>query len=144
MKKCLLLVAIILPFILSSCVSNGKSRMEQELIGEWYYSVRMAGNYNEYHYQYNSDHTGSYWTVENGIIKGKTQMTWSISWSRDKYSSFLDDDDDPFQNQKDYHYYLTTETSNSTMKAIISIYNDKMELRDPYNQNLHMTLTRVQ
>ena len=80
MKKILLLLAIVLPFVLSSC-SDDKDEpkdLEQALIGEW--AADLGGDYS-IHYLFNEPKTGIYWEIDNGmLVEGTYQF---IMWDLD-------------------------------------------------------------
>ena len=80
MKKILLLMAIILPFVLTSCGDDKdepKQNLEQELIGTW---VLAYDDLNMYQFMvFNADHTGSGNQVKDGIVLGEFSFTWSLS-----------------------------------------------------------------
>lgn len=80
MKKILLLMAIVLPFVLTSCGDDKdepKQNLEQELIGTW---VIAYEDINMYQFMvFNADHTGSGNQVQNGVEFGKFSFTWSLS-----------------------------------------------------------------
>ncbi|MBR5085805.1 MAG: lipocalin family protein [Muribaculaceae bacterium] len=80
MKKILLLMAIILPFVLTSCGDDKdepKQNLEQELIGTW---VLAYDDLNMYQFMvFNADHTGSGNQVKDGIVIGEFSFTWSLS-----------------------------------------------------------------
>ena len=80
MKKILLFMAIILPFVLTSCGDDKdepKQNLEQELIGTW---VLAYDDLNMYQFMvFNADHTGSGNQVKDGIVLGEFSFTWSLS-----------------------------------------------------------------
>lgn len=80
MKKILLLMAILLPFVLTSCGDDKdepKQNLEQELIGSWVLAYEDIAMYQ--FMVFNPDHTGSGSQVKNGIIIGEYSFTWSLS-----------------------------------------------------------------
>ena len=80
MKKILLLMAIILPFVFTSCGDDKDEpqNLEQELIGEWVENTNS--NYEVYHYIFKSDHTGSWWVTNNNVlIDGFVVTTFTLS-----------------------------------------------------------------
>ena len=82
MKKILLLMAIILPFVLTSCGDDKdepKQTLEQQLIGEWYY---LFNEYTVHNYLFNSDHTGKYWVKQDGEVINGSIVTFN--WSLEK------------------------------------------------------------
>ena len=79
MKKILLLMAIILPFVFTSCGDDKdepKQNLEQELIGQWYF---MVNEYTVNNYLFNSDHTGKHWMKQDGEVLNWTVR--SFNWS---------------------------------------------------------------
>ena len=79
MKKILLLMAIILPFVLTSCGDDKDEpqNLEQELIGTW---VLAYDDLNTYQFMvFNADHTGSGNKTKDGIVIGEFSFTWSLS-----------------------------------------------------------------
>ncbi|MBR5117591.1 MAG: hypothetical protein IK100_02955 [Muribaculaceae bacterium] len=80
MKKYILLLAIILPFVLTSCGDDKdepKQNLEQELIGTWVLSYE---DINLFQFMvFNTDHTGSGSQVQDGIVFGEFSFTWSLS-----------------------------------------------------------------
>lgn len=80
MKKFFLLMAIILPFVLTSCGDDKdepKQNLEQELIGTWVLAYEDIGMYQ--FMVFNEDHTGSGNQVKDGIVLGEYSFTWSLS-----------------------------------------------------------------
>ncbi len=80
MKKYLLLLAIILPFVLTSCGDDKdepKQSLEQQLIGSWVGDV-----YNiievTHHILFNADYTGKEWMVIDGVKSPDMHFTWSL------------------------------------------------------------------
>ena len=80
MKKILLLLAIVLPFVITSCGDDKdepKQNLEQELIGTW---VIAYEDLNMYQFmEFNADHTGSGSQVKDGIVQGEYSFNWSLS-----------------------------------------------------------------
>ena len=77
MKKYLLLLAIILPFVLTSCGDDKDepSALAQQLFGEWVGS----NEYYEFHYLFKSDHTGDYWVTKKGAPHAAPlQFKWTL------------------------------------------------------------------
>ncbi|MBR5118757.1 MAG: lipocalin family protein [Muribaculaceae bacterium] len=81
MKKILLLMALILPFLLTSCGDDKEKdepqTLEQQLIGDWK-KVDGTNNENEAHYIFNSNHTGRYKYLTNGTTVRDYDYTWSL------------------------------------------------------------------
>ena len=115
MKKILLLMAIILPFVLTSCGDDKdepKQTIEQQLIGEWYY---MSNEYVVRNYLFNSDHTGKYWIKEDGeVINGSiVNFNWSLE-------------------EHDNETYLVIESDGlPTSYYIILVKDDELHLDSP-------------
>ena len=76
MKKILLLMAIILPFVLTSCGDDKdepKQTLEQELIGGWIYNNYVI-------YVFNADHTGFENRLNSdGNINEHNPFTWKLN-----------------------------------------------------------------
>ena len=89
MKKILLLLAIILPFVLTSCGDDKdepKQNLEQELIGTWVgdlYFIEdgkvVTTNPHSAYIIFNADHTGKSWSVIDGVNLGQMHFTWSLN-----------------------------------------------------------------
>ena len=78
MKKILLLMAIILPFVLTSCGDDKdepKQNLEQELIGSW----TFAEGSDIYTILFNSNHTGKSQRMVDGHLVQDTPFTWSLN-----------------------------------------------------------------
>ena len=82
MKKILLLMAIILPFVLTSCGDDKdepKQNLEQELIGRW------VGNTadREITLEFKADHTGinSWKRIQNVLQAASTSGSIPFTWS---------------------------------------------------------------
>ena len=84
MKKILLLMAIILPFVLTSCgdEKDEPQSLEQQLIGDWYY---LLNEYTVQNYLFNSDHTGKYWVKQDGEVINGSIVTFN--WSLEKINN---------------------------------------------------------
>ena len=88
MKKILLLMAIFLPFVLTSCGDDKdepKQNLEQELIGGWVgdvYNIEdgqvVVTHPRSGYMVFNTDHTGKTWTVIDGVRSPDTHFTWSL------------------------------------------------------------------
>ena len=82
MKKYLLLLAIILPFVITSCGDDKdepKQSLEQQLIGKWVRVISDDGADEEY-YIFNKDHTSEYYTLLNKTDRGdESHFTWSLN-----------------------------------------------------------------
>ncbi len=88
MKKILLLMAIILPFVLTSCGDDKdepKQSLEEQLIGSWVGDVynivdgEMIVTHPRSSYMiFNADHTGKSWMNIEGVIMSEMNFTWSL------------------------------------------------------------------
>ena len=88
MKKILLLMAIFLPLVLTSCGDDKdepKQNLEQELIGGWVgdvYNIEdgqvVVTHPRSGYMVFNADHTGKTWTVIDGVRSPDTHFTWSL------------------------------------------------------------------
>ena len=88
MKKILLLMAIILPFVFTSCGDDKdepKQILEQELIGSWVgdeYTVVdgkvVVTHPHSAYILFNADHTGKRWSVIDGVKSPVYNYTWSL------------------------------------------------------------------
>lgn len=83
MKKILLLISIVLPFVLTSCGDDKEEpiNLEQEIIGEW--RTISKENYiddRDYYFSYifYPNYTGEYkqYDTINGELKNKRTFTW--------------------------------------------------------------------
>ena len=89
MKKILLLMAIILPFVLTSCGDDKdepKQNLEQELIGSWVGDVYdivdgkvVVTHPHSAYIIFNADHTGKTWSVIDGVNQPQSHFTWSLN-----------------------------------------------------------------
>ena len=83
MKRLLLFMVLILPFMLSSCGDDEPTNLEQLLIGEW---VEIVENPNDIgyvvHITFKSDHTGSYWETYNNKVYRYPSFSWSVTGNR--------------------------------------------------------------
>ena len=89
MKKILLLLAIILPFVLTSCGDDKdepKQNLEQELIGSWVGDVYnivdgkvVVTHPHSAYIIFNADHTGKTWSVIDGVNQPQSHFTWSLN-----------------------------------------------------------------
>lgn len=87
MKKILLLMAIILPFVLTSC-SKDKDEpqtLEQQLIGSWVGDVYniidgkvVVTHPHSGYILFNADHTGKSWRFIDGVMSPDYNFTWSL------------------------------------------------------------------
>ena len=88
MKKILLLMAIILPFVLTSCGDDKdepKQNLEQELIGSWVGDVYnivdgkvVVTHPHSGYILFNADYTGKGWTIIDGVKSADMHFTWSL------------------------------------------------------------------
>ncbi len=77
MKKILLLMAIILPFVLTSCEDKDEPKyVEEDLVGEWLSTLALQEDY----YIFNSDHTGymNIRTTKPRITIKDAFFTWEL------------------------------------------------------------------
>lgn len=83
MKKIFLLLAIMLPLVLSSCGDDKDilSSMEQDLVGEWAI-IKTADTQNDIHYVFNKDRTGSRWLVVDGQAVSPVPFDWTFDGKR--------------------------------------------------------------
>lgn len=81
MKKILLLMAIILPFVLTSCGDDKDEpkSLEKQLIGEW---VKIDDNGSELHYIFNSDYTGKNYILFLGSTSDESNFKWSLNGNK--------------------------------------------------------------
>ena len=89
MKKYLLLLALILPFVLTSCGDDKdepKQNLEQELIGSWVGDVYdivdgkvVVTHPHSAYIIFNADHTGKTWSVIDGVNQPQSHFTWSLN-----------------------------------------------------------------
>ena len=73
-------MAILLPFVLTSCGDDKKEPQskEQMLIGTWR-ALETNGLFWEY-FQFNEDHTGGCWLVgPSGNVNNKSNWKWSLN-----------------------------------------------------------------
>lgn len=88
MKKVLLLMAIILPFVLTSCGDDKdepKQSLEEQLIGSWIGDVYnviegkvVVTHPHSSYVLFNADHTSKAWTVIGGVKSADINFTWSL------------------------------------------------------------------
>ena len=88
MKRYLLLFAIILPFVLTSCGDDKdepKQSLEEQLIGSWVGDVYniiegkvVVTHPHSGYILFNADHTGKGWTVIDGVKSPDMHFTWSL------------------------------------------------------------------
>ncbi|MBR5639578.1 MAG: hypothetical protein IKW83_07425 [Muribaculaceae bacterium] len=81
MKKTLLLLAIMLPFIFTSCGDDNDvlSSMEQELVGEWAIIKTTDTQADDYHYVFNKERTGSRRHIVNGEVVTDVPFNWTLN-----------------------------------------------------------------
>lgn len=84
MKKTLFLLAIMLPFIFSSCGDDNDvlSPMEQELVGEWARINALGSETADYHYVFNKEHTGSHRHIVNGEVNTEIAFNWTLDGNK--------------------------------------------------------------
>ena len=80
MKKYILLFAIILPFVLTSCDDDKDEpkSLEQQLIGSWVWTTVESSNNITWNYIFNSDHKGKEQIFVNETISTEINFTWSL------------------------------------------------------------------
>ena len=83
MKKILLLMTLVLPFILNSCDDDKDilSTQEQELVGEWAI-VKTADTPNDIHYVFKKERTGSRRIVVNGEVTNDVPFNWTFDGNK--------------------------------------------------------------
>lgn len=83
MKKIFLLLAIILPFILTSCGDDNDvlSSMEQELVGEWAI-IKTSAQVDDYHYVFKKERTGSRRHVVDGTVVTDIAFKWVLDGNK--------------------------------------------------------------
>ena len=83
MKKILLILSIMLPFILTSCGDDNDvlSLMEQELVGEWAIINPAGSQADDYHFVFNKERTGSRWRVVDGEVVSSVPFNWTLEGS---------------------------------------------------------------
>ena len=79
MKKIFLLMAVVLPFILTSCVDDGDSlsSREQQLVGEWAVVITPETPA-DYHYVFKKERTGSRRHLEDGTVVTDIAFKWTL------------------------------------------------------------------
>lgn len=80
MKKYLLLLAILLPFILISCGDDKDEpkNLEQQLIGGWSYTEGVDASLVIHNLIFNANHTGKMVNTQGGVVTYETSFTWSL------------------------------------------------------------------
>lgn len=83
MKKILLILAILLPLVFTSCGDDNDalSSREQELVGEWAI-VKTSENQEDYHYVFNKERTGSRRHLEDGNVTTDIRFNWTLDGNR--------------------------------------------------------------
>lgn len=84
MKKILLLLAIMLPFVLTSCGDDNDvlSAMEQDLVGEWAITNSSGSQADEYHFVFNKERTGSRRHIVNGEVATDVPFKWTLEGNK--------------------------------------------------------------
>lgn len=85
MKKLLLLLALVLPFVLSSCGDDNNdvlSLMEQDLLGEWAIVNAPNSQAKDIHYVFKKERTGSRRIIENGEVVNEVPFNWTLDGNR--------------------------------------------------------------
>lgn len=80
MKKILLLMAIALPFLFTSCGDDNDTltAQEQELVGEWEI-IKTADTPNDIHYVFKKERTGSRRILVNGEVTNDIGFKWTLN-----------------------------------------------------------------
>lgn len=83
MKKILLLMTLVLPFLLNSCGDDKDilSTQEQELLGEWAL-IKTADNPNDIHYVFKKERTGSRRRIEDGNVVSDFAFRWTFDGNK--------------------------------------------------------------
>ena len=84
MKKILMLLAIMLPLVFTSCGDDNDvlSANEQELLGEWAI-VRPGGSQaDDYHYVFKKERTGSRRHLVDGTVVTDIAFKWTLNGKR--------------------------------------------------------------
>lgn len=83
MKKILLLLALVLPFFISSCGDDNDvlSPMEQDLVGEWAIINPPSTPADDYHFVFKKERTGSRRHIVNGEVATDVPFKWSLEGS---------------------------------------------------------------
>lgn len=123
MRKILLLMAIILPFVLTSCGDDKdepKQSLEEQLIGSWVGDVYdlvdgkvIVTHPHSSYVIYNADHTGKSWMIIDGVILHELNFNWSLK------GNILTNDKSPKQVEisiKDDVLYMKQETIELTIE----------------------------
>ncbi len=84
MKKMLLLMAIVLPFIFSSCGDDDDilSSREKELVGEWAIIKASETQADDFHYVFKKERTGSRRHLVDGNVVTDIAFKWSLDGNR--------------------------------------------------------------
>lgn len=84
MKKILLLLAVVLPFLLTSCGDDKDelSALEKELVGEWAIINEPGSDADDYHYVFKKERTGSRRHIENGNVKTDVSFYWALKGNK--------------------------------------------------------------
>ncbi len=80
MKKILLLMTLVLPFILNSCDDDKDilTSQEQDLVGEWAI-IKTADTQNDIHYVFKKERTGSRRILVNGEVTNDVGFKWTLN-----------------------------------------------------------------
>ena len=83
MKKILLLMTLVLPFILNSCDDDKDilTSQEQDLVGEWAI-IKTADTQNDIHYVFKKERTGSRRIVVNGEVTNDVPFNWTFDGNK--------------------------------------------------------------
>lgn len=84
MKKILLLLAIVLPLVFSSCGDDNDvlSSQEEQLVGEWAIINEPGSQADDYHYVFKKERTGSRRHIEDGNVKTDVPFNWTLNGNK--------------------------------------------------------------
>lgn len=84
MKKILLLLAIMLPLVLTSCGDDNDvlSSLEKELVGEWAIVRTPESGDADFHYVFNKERTGSRRHLVDGTVVTSVPFKWTLDGKR--------------------------------------------------------------
>ena len=84
MKKILMLLAIMLPLVFTSCGDDNDvlSANEQELLGEWAIVRPVGSQVDDYHYVFKKERTGSRRHLVDGTVVTDIAFKWTLNGKR--------------------------------------------------------------
>lgn len=84
MKKILMLLAIMLPLVFTSCGDDNDvlSANEQELLGEWAIVRPVDSQVDDYHYVFKKERTGSRRHLVDGTVVTDIAFKWTLNGKR--------------------------------------------------------------